>query len=85
MDNVKTIIDLNELFPAKASVQTVQERISGWDVSSYKNKSVQLKGCSPTWAHLMVAGKLFGTASSIDFILDNAKGGIPISVYPPAS
>ena len=74
-------LDLNDLFPAKASVQVVQEKLLHWDTSSYKEKRVQLKGCSPTWAHLMVAGKLFGVAKAVDFILDNSKGGIVIPIY----
>ena len=77
----KVVIDLNELFPTKASVQNVQEKMAQWDVSPYKDKSVEIRGCSPTWAHLIVAGKLFGTVSSIDFLLDDAKGGIPIPIY----
>jgi len=81
MSAEKVTIDLNDLFPPKASVQTVQEKVATWDVASYKDKSVQLKGCSPTWAHLLVAGKLFGTAFSIDFLLDDAKGGIAIPIY----
>ena len=77
----KVTIDLNELFPPKTSPQAVQEKLKNWDTSIYKGQSVQLKGCSPTWAHLMVAGKLYGTVRSIDFLLDDAKGGIPIPVY----
>lgn len=77
----KIVIDLNDLFPAKASVQIVQEKLSRWDVTPYKDKSVQIRGCSPTWAHLIVAGKLFGTVASIDFLLDDAKDGIPIQIY----
>ncbi len=75
------VIDLNDLFPVKSSFQTVQEKLSHWDVSPYQDKPVQIRGCSPTWAHLMVAGKLFGAAASIDFLMDDAKGGIPIPVY----
>ena len=81
MDAEKVVIDLNELFPTKASVQTVQEKLSNWDVSPYQNKSVQIRGCSPTWAHLIVAGKLVDTVPSIDFLLDDAKGGISIPIY----
>ena len=74
-------VDLNDIFPVKASVQDVQAKLSSWDVSSFKDKSVQIRGCSPTWAHLMVMGKLVGTASSIEFLLDDAKGGIAVPVY----
>lgn len=83
MENTKIVIDLNELFPAKANPQTVQEKVKQWDVSLYKNKSVQMKGCSPTWAHLLVAAKLIGTAASIEFLLDDGRGGQPIPIYPP--
>lgn len=81
MSSEKTVIDLNEIFPAKAAVHVVQEKLLKWDISSFQDKAVQLKGCSPTWAHLMVAGKLFGTVSSIEFLLDDSKGGIPILIY----
>ena len=77
----KIVIDLNDLFPAKASIQTVREKIAAWDVAPYKDRPVEIRGCSPTWAHLMVAGKLFGEVSSITFLMDDAKGGVPIPVY----
>ncbi len=81
----KVLIDLNDLFPAKTNPQTVQEKLKTWDIASYKNKEVQLKGCSPTWAHLLVAAKLFGTVNSIDFLMDDGKGGIAIPIYPVGS
>ena len=82
MSDIETIVlDLNDLFIPKTSFQSFQEKIAGWDVSIYKNKNIQMKGCSPTWAHLMVAGKLFESATSISFIMDDGKGGIPIPIY----
>lgn len=75
------VVDLNALFPAKASVQAVSEKLAGWDVSSFKDRAVEIRGCSPTWAHLMVAGKLFGTAASIAFRMDDGKGGVSVPVY----
>jgi len=77
----KILIDLNDLFPPKSNPQSVQEKLKTWDVSPYKDTEVQLKGCSPTWAHLMVAGKLFGTVTSIDFLMDDGKGGVTIPIY----
>lgn len=77
----KLVVDLNDIFPVKASIQDVTAKVAGWDVSSYKDKSVQIRGCSPTWAHLMVMGKLVGTAASVEFLLDDAKGGISVPVY----
>ncbi|OGR82388.1 MAG: hypothetical protein A2901_08045 [Elusimicrobia bacterium RIFCSPLOWO2_01_FULL_54_10] len=77
----KAVVDLNDIFPVKASVEDVQEKVAGWDVSPFKGKEVQLRGCSPTWAHLIVAGKLFGTAASVDFLMDDAKGGVSIPVF----
>lgn len=81
MSDQDVVIDLNDLFPVKSSPQAVQEKVAGWDVSPYKDKPVQIRGCSPTWAHLIVAGKLFGTAASVDFLMDDAKGGVPIPIY----
>lgn len=81
MDAEKIVIDLNDLFPVKSSPQSVREKVNSWDTSPYKDKAVQIKGCSPTWAHLIVAGKLFESAASIDFLMDDAKGGVSIPVY----
>ena len=78
----KIEIDLNDLFPVKASFTAVQEKVAALDISPYQGKEIQMRGCSPTWAHLMVAGKLFGVAKSIDFLMDNAQGGISIPIYP---
>ena len=75
------VVDLNDLFPPKSSPAQVRETVDSWDVSSFQGKPVQIRGCSPTWAHLIVAGKLFGTAASVDFLMDDAKGGVSIPVY----
>jgi len=77
----KMLIDLNDLFPAKAGVSEVQAKAASWDVTPYRDRSVQIRGCSPTWAHLIVAGRLFGTARSVDFLLDDGKGGVSVPVY----
>ena len=77
----KVLIDLNDLFPVKSSPKDVAEAMAKWDVSAYKDKPVQICGCSPTWAHLIVAGKLFGHVASVEFLMDDAKGGIPIPIY----
>ena len=77
----KLVVDLNDLFPPKTSPAEVSAKVAGWDVAAYKDKPVTIRGCSPTWAHLIVAGKLFGTASSVDFLMDDAKGGVSIPVY----
>ncbi len=81
MANEKLTIDLNELFPPRSSPEAVAQKIQSWDIAHLKGKAVQLKGCSPTWAHLMVAGKIFSIVSSLDFLMDNAKGGVPIPIF----
>lgn len=58
-----------------------EEKLSKHDFSPYKGKHVQIKGCAPTWAHLLVAGKLFSIASGLDFILDDGKEGKVIEVF----
>ena len=77
----KISIDLNDLFPVKSSPAMVQEKVAQWDVSAYKDKNIQISGCSPTWAHLIVAGKLFGTASAVEFLMDDGKDGVAIPIF----
>lgn len=80
-ESAPEILDLNTLTEGPIKLQAFTERVAKLNVAPYAGKHVQLKGCAPTWAHLMVAGKLVGTARSIDFLLDDKKGALPIEVY----
>ena len=77
----RVTIDLNDLVPGKVSVETAKMALARWNNSFCFERDVYLQGCSPTWAHLMVAGKLFGVANSITFVIDNGKDGVPVLVY----
>lgn len=79
------IVNLNDLFPGKVSVQQAQHVADTIQAQDYADCDVQLRGCAPTWAHLMVAGKLFATAQSISFVIDDGKGGLPVLVYKKPS
>jgi hypothetical protein len=41
---------------------------------------VHLVGCAPTWAHLLVAGKLFPVVAKLDFVIDDGKDGKPVEI-----
>lgn len=78
----KLTLDLNDLSEGGVQLGTFKEKLATFDVSPYKGQHVQIKGCAPTWAHLMVAGKLFPVVSALDFLLDDGKGGKTIEIFP---
>lgn len=76
----KITLDLNDIASGKVELASFQQKVSNLDISSYKGKHVQLVGCAPTWAHLLVAGKLFPVVSGLDFVIDDGKAGKPVSI-----
>jgi len=81
----KVILDLNDIASGKVELGSFKAKLEGMDLSSYHGKEVQIRGCAPTWAHLLVAGKLFGKVKRLEFLLDNGQDGLPIEVWkhPP--
>jgi hypothetical protein len=73
-------LDLNSIASGRVELASFQEKVSALDTASYKGKHVQLVGCAPTWAHLLVAGKLFPVVSALDFVIDDGKAGKPVSI-----
>ena len=73
-------LDLNDLASGKVELSSFQSKINSMDFSTYQGKHVRLSGCAPTWAHLLVAAKLFPLVSTLDFLLDDGKEGRPISL-----
>lgn len=74
-------IDLNDIATGKVELASFTEKLKTLDISSYQGKRVQLAGCAPTWAHLLVAAKLFPIVSGLDFILDDGKDGKTIPFF----
>jgi hypothetical protein len=81
--NDTTVVNLNDLLEpgCRVDLATFPRIVKGLDTSPYAGKHVQLKGCAPTWAHLMVAGHLFDSVKSIDFLIDDGKLGKSVRVY----
>ena len=77
----KVILDLNDISKGKVELGSFKVKLDGLDLSGYHGKHVQIKGCAPTWAHLLVAGRLFGKVGKLEFLLDDGKAGVPIEVY----
>jgi len=75
------VLDLNDIESGKVEVKTFAAKLESVDWESYRGQDVQIKGCAPTWAHLLVAGRLFGKASKISFLLDDRSGAVPIEFY----
>jgi len=80
------ILDLNELADGgKVELSSFEEKLRSVDWDSFRDQVVQIKGCAPIWAHLMVAGRLFGKASRVEFLMDDRQGGVPIEVFTTKS
>lgn len=76
----KITLDLNDIASGKVELATFHQKVNSLDTSPYKGKHVQLVGCAPTWAHLLVAGKLFPLVSGLDFVIDDGKDGKVVEV-----
>lgn len=77
----KINLDLNDIAAGKVELATFQQKLSAFDISTYKGKHVQISGCAPTWAHLLVAGKLFPIVSGLDFVIDDGKEGKVVEFF----
>lgn len=77
------ILNLNTLFPGKPSPQDFSGRVAAHDFSDCTGQHVQLRGCAPTWAHLIVAARLLPIVSGIDFLIDDGKSGIVVPIVRP--
>lgn len=74
------LLDLNDIASGKVELSSFKTKVDSLDVKPYANKHVQIQGCAPTWAHLLVAGKLFPHVQALDFILDDGKDGKVIEI-----
>jgi len=77
----KVVLDLNDLVSGRIEIASFKSLVDQMDLSPYVGKHVQIKGCAPTWAHLLVAGKLFDQVAGLDFLVDDGKGGVAVEVY----
>lgn len=77
----KVVFDLNDMTQGPAKLESFKDAVETLDISAYQGKDVQIKGCAPAWAHLMVAGKLFPVVKRLEFLLDNGQNGLPIEIF----
>ncbi len=75
------LLDLNQIMSGKIDVAGFKQKLESFDLSPYAGKHVQIKGCAPTWAHLMVAARLLGKVQALDFLIDDGKSGVPVEVF----
>lgn len=71
----KITLDLNDIASGRVELNSFKEKLNGFDLSQFKDQHVQLKGCAPTWAHLLVAAKLFPITHKLDFVIDDGGNG----------
>ena len=74
------ILDLNDIAKGKIDVAGFRTKLDAFDLAPYAGKHVVLKGCAPTWAHLLVASRLVGKVAALDFLIDDGKAGIPVEI-----
>jgi len=79
----KVTLDLNDIASGRIELSNFESKLSSLDLSPYKGKHVQMTGCAPTWAHLLVAGRLFPVVSALDFIIDDGKEGKIVELLKP--
>ena len=75
------VLDLNDIATGKVEFKSFAQKLESVDWDSYRGQEVQIKGCAPTWAHLLVAGRLFGRAAKVEFLMDDRQGAVPIEIY----
>lgn len=73
-------LDPADLAGGRVEFASFPAKVAALDVEAYRGKHVQLEGCSPTWAHLLVAGKLFPVVKGLDFVIDDGKTGKVVEV-----
>ena len=74
-------LDLNDIAKGKIDVAGFRAKLDAYDLSRYEGHHVVLKGCAPTWAHLLVASRLAGRVTGLDFLIDDGKAGIPVEIH----
>lgn len=75
------LLDLNDIATGKVELKTFQEKLDSLNWDLYAGQEVQIRGCAPTWAHLLVAGRLFGKIKKLEFLIDDRKAGVPVEVF----
>ena len=80
MTGEKIVLDLNDIASGKVELASFQQKVQSLDITPYRNQHVQLTGCAPTWAHLLVAAKLSPVVSGLDFVIDDGKDGKVIEI-----
>lgn len=73
-------LDIDDIAGGKVELSSFAEKLASFDLTPYKDMHVQIQGCAPTWAHLMVAGKLFPIVKALDFIIDDRQGEKIVSI-----
>ena len=74
-------LDPADVAGGRVEFASFASKVEAFNLETYEGKHVQLEGCAPTWAHLLVAGKLFPVAAAVDFIIDDGKGGKIVEVF----
>jgi hypothetical protein len=81
MPSEPVLLDLNDLASGKVELASFQQKLNSLDLSPYRSRHVQLAGCAPTWAHLLVSAKLLPIVDQLDFLLDDGKEGKAIPIF----
>ncbi len=67
------LFDLSMYVEGITDAEELRKKIEKEDLSKYKGKTVQIRGCGATWAYMMVSHRLEGIAKSVLFRLSDGK------------
>lgn len=77
------VLDLNSIVSGPVGIENFKSAVEAFDFSPYYDKHIQLRGCAPSWAFLMVYEKLSSHVFAVDYLLDDGKRGVPIVIKTP--
>ncbi|GEM_PF-1735481 len=77
------VLDLNSIVSGPVAIDNFKNAVEAFDFSPYYDKHIQLRGCAPSWAFLMVYEKLASRVSAVDYLLDDGKRGVAIAIKTP--
>ena len=67
------LFDLGIFMEGINDAESFQKKLEQEDLSKYKGKTVQIRGCGATWAYMMVSHRLEGIAKEVLFRLGDGK------------
>lgn len=69
----KDLFDLGIFMEGLSTPEELGKKLAKEDLSKFKDKIVQLRGCAPTWAYMILSHRFEGIAKGVEFRLADGK------------